>query len=112
MLYLITNNSTNKVNPMKKTAIKSILCLSIIISLSSCAPTQITFNNVHPDWNPPQGLEYANAKCEAKMNESYKVDPQYGIKSVNRKVFKSCMEAYGYELVFASAYDAVRFYQY
>ena len=82
---------------MRKISIKLILCLFISFALSSCAPAKITFENVHPDWNPPQGLDYAKAQCESKMNAFYPVNP-FAIMPEKGRVYRSCMDSYGYKL--------------
>lgn len=55
-----------------------------------------TWKNVHPDWNPPQGLEYAQAQCDAKAEGVSGYD-WIDASSNKYETKKACMKAFGYE---------------
>jgi len=69
----------------------------IALSLSGCvANNPSRWTNKHPDWNPPQGIEYAIAQCEAKAQGTSGYDwADAALKKGAAR--ETCMRAYGYE---------------
>lgn len=73
---------------------KEIFFIGFIISLSGCAISQVRMESVKPEWNPPQGYEWAVAQCRARRGDySFISNISYGKVS-----YYACMSAYGYEL--------------
>lgn len=63
---------------------KILLIVLAGISLGGCARHM---ENVRPEWNPPQGYEEANEKCESSAKYAW---DKFG-------AYASCMAKYGYE---------------
>ena len=71
-----------------------IIVLTSVLSLSACANMRMT--NIHPEWNPSNGQEEAEARCKA---QSYAFTDN-GIDILMhtpKKVYNGCMASYGYE---------------
>lgn len=73
------------------------LTLTLLVTMSGCvASNPARWANKHPDWNPPQGIEYAIAQCEVKAQETSGYDwADATLKKGKAKA--ACMKAYGYE---------------
>lgn len=79
---------------MKK--IISVICIVLsAFVLSSCYT--LKWCNIHPEWNPPKGYDWANAQCKARSNTASGYD--WVETSRNRvNAYNACMASYGYEL--------------
>jgi hypothetical protein len=78
---------------MNKT-IKVICVLLLPLLLSACST--VRWCNTHPDWNPPQGYEWAKAKCKAQASKTSGYD--WAESAINKnKAYDKCMASYGYE---------------
>jgi len=78
---------------MKKIC-QTIIIFASTLSLSACANLHMA--NVHPEWNPQQGYEWAKAQCKASANVGYGRDWIDLILHNEEKAYKSCMIKYGY----------------
>ncbi|MFA5385686.1 MAG: hypothetical protein WC364_13710 [Eubacteriales bacterium] len=72
-----------------------LIVLSIFI-LSSCYT--IKWCNTHPEWNPPQGYDWAATQCKARSSSVSGYDWIDSALS-KQKAYNSCMASYGYELL-------------
>ncbi len=71
-----------------------IIILTSVLSLSACANLHMV--NFRPDWNPPQGYEWAKAQCKTSANVGYGRDWVDFILHNEEKAYTSCMASYGY----------------
>lgn len=66
--------------------------------LAGCATASnpVGWQSTHPDWHPPQGLDFAIAQCKVKQQETSGYD---WVDAALKKgeIMKTCMHAYGYE---------------
>ncbi len=69
--------------------------LILLLAVSGCANVQLC--NIHPDWNPPQGYDWAVAQCESKKSSVYSMNP-YDEAFKKKEAFNACMASYGYEM--------------
>lgn len=70
----------------------------VALALTGCVmPTNpARWTNKHPDWNPPQGIEFAIAQCDAKAESVSGYD--WADKAINQgDAMEACMKTYGYE---------------
>lgn len=75
---------------------KAAIVLPLLLSGCVTASNPARWTNLHADWNPPQGLEYAIAQCEAKAEGVSGYD--WIDKASNKNdAMDACMKAYGYE---------------
>lgn len=76
---------------------KRVIVFAALILPGCVMPTNpARWANKHPDWNPPQGLEYAIAQCDAKSEAVSGYD--WIDKASNQcDAMDACMKAYGYE---------------
>lgn len=74
-----------------------IIIFALPLLLSAC--THLRMANVHPEWNPQQGYEWAKAQCKSSANVGYGRDWVDLALHNEEKAYKSCMASYGYGLI-------------
>jgi hypothetical protein len=53
--------------------------------------------NIHPEWNPEKGQEWADAQCKARARTASGYD-WIDASSNRNEAYSACMASYGYEL--------------
>lgn len=73
-----------------------LLALSVAVAGCATSGNPPGWQSKHPDWHPPQGLEYAKAQCDAKAEGAGGYD--WIDAALNKSEIRAaCMKAYGYE---------------